>query len=279
MPIHIGDYKRDTGHLRALEHGAYLMLLFHHWSTGSLPDNDRQLSAIACMTPSEWKRAKPILEKFFKPGWVHPRVLVDLQEANESYQKLASAGSKGGKARAENKRRLSEATSDACSDATASLKQPITDNQKEDRIGDARERPSSFTEGSKALASAFWKALGFESALAVHPDYAGTDWRAIEWEKAGWTIDLIDAETRRIGPDKPLTYYEKVFATSFAKRQAPLPTVEIREAEKLTVTHGTNQNRSGGSLTASLRRELAELEQSEGSDFALPNGPVRLISH
>jgi len=123
-------------------------------------------------------------------------------------------------------------------DVTVTAERPETEyrEQKEDRIGDAGA--SSFTEGSKALASAFWKALGFESALAVHPDYAGTDWRAIEWEKAGWTVDLIDSETRRIGPDKPLTYYEKVFATSFAKRQAPLPTVEIREAEKLTVTHG-----------------------------------------
>jgi hypothetical protein len=27
MPIHIGDYKRDTGHLRAAGHGAYLLLL------------------------------------------------------------------------------------------------------------------------------------------------------------------------------------------------------------------------------------------------------------
>lgn len=270
MPIHIGDYKRDTGHLRALEHGAYLLLLFHHWSTGSLPDDDRQLSAIACMTPSEWKRAKPMLAKFFKPGWVHPRVVNDLEEANAAYERRAKAGRESGKARTKDKQ---------CSNnAQASLEQPITDNQKEDRIGDAHATPSSFTEGSKALSSAFWKALGFESALAVHPDYAGTDWRAIEWEKAGWTVDLIDAETRRIGPDKPLTYYEKVFATSFAKRQAPLPVVEIREAETV-VTHATAKNRSGGSLTASLRRELADLEQSEGADFALPNGSIRLLSN
>jgi hypothetical protein len=40
--------------------------------------------------------------------------------------------------------------------------------------------------------------------------------------------------------------------------------------------HGTSQ---ATSLTASIRRELAELEQSEGSDFALPNGSLRLISN
>lgn len=129
MPIHIGDLLRDTGHLRAPGIGAYLLLLFHHWSTGSLPDDDDQLSAIARMSPAEWRKAKPIIEKFFGLGWVHQRVLDDLAEAKVSYEKLASAGSKGGKARAENKRRLSEATSEASSDATSSLKQPLTFNQ------------------------------------------------------------------------------------------------------------------------------------------------------
>jgi uncharacterized protein YdaU (DUF1376 family) len=65
MPIHIGDLLRDTGHLRALLIGAYLLLLFHHWSTGELPDDDDQLSAIARMSPAEWRKARPILIKFF----------------------------------------------------------------------------------------------------------------------------------------------------------------------------------------------------------------------
>lgn len=273
MPIHIGDYKRDTGHLRAAEHGAYLLLLFHHWSTGALPDDDRQLSAIACMSPAEWKRARPMLEKFFKPGWVHPRVLVDLQEANESYQKLASAGSKGGKARAENKRRLSEATSDASSDVQSSFKQPITDNQKEDRIGDARA--SKFTEGSKVLATAFLEALGFDTPLKVPPEFAGVDWRAIGWEQAGWTADLIDAETRK-NAGKPLTYHEKCFATAFAKRQAPLPIVEIREAEKV-VSYGRGKHNSN-SVIAEIDRRLAALQEEDGIDPEVPEGAILSIS-
>lgn len=139
MPIHIGDYQRDTGHLRAAEHGAYLLLLFHQWSTGELPADDDHLSAIARMTKSEWKKAKPILSKFFQEGWVHARVVKDLAESKESYEKLAAAGSKGGKARAENKRRLSDATSEASSDATSSLNLPLTFNlsKKEDSPADA----------------------------------------------------------------------------------------------------------------------------------------------
>lgn len=129
-----------------------------------------------------------------------------------------------------------------------------------DRIGSAGA--SAFTEGSKLLTEAFWKALGFEGRLQIPPEFAGVDWRAIEWERVGWTVDLIDAETRRIGPDKPLTYYEKVFATAFAKRQAPLPIVEVREAEKLTVTNGTSKNQSG--VVAAARRLAEQFESQSG---------------
>jgi len=124
MPIHIGDYKRDTGHLRAAGHGAYLMLLFHHWSTGSLPDDDDQLSAIACMTRGEWKRIRPILEKFFKPGWRHGRVEEDLEAAKQAYEARAKAGEKGGKAKAASKQ--------ISSNATAGPEQPLTLDQKKD---------------------------------------------------------------------------------------------------------------------------------------------------
>jgi len=136
-----------------------------------------------------------------------------------------------------------------------------TDTDTEDRIGDAGA--SAFTNGSKSLASAFWKALGFETPTSIPPEFAGVDWRAIEWERSGWTTDLIEAEARRIGPGKPLSYHEKVFATAFAKRQAPLPVVEIREAEKLTVINGKSQNRPG---VAEVARRQAEYFESQARD-------------
>lgn len=47
------------------------------------------------------------------------------------------------------------------------------------------------------------------------------------------------------------------------------------EDQPAQVAHGTTQTHS---LTASIRRELAELEQSESSDFALPAGRLLRIS-
>lgn len=108
MPIHIGDLMRDTAHLRAMLFGAYLSLMFHHWSTGELPDDDEQLSAIARMTPAEWKKARPILIKFFDEGWRHGRISKDLEAAHANYQKRAKAGAEGGKAKANAKQSSSK---------------------------------------------------------------------------------------------------------------------------------------------------------------------------
>lgn len=144
-----------------------------------------------------------------------------------------------------------------------------------DRIGSAGA--SSFTDGSKSLANAFWKALGWNSPLEVPPEFAGIDWRAVGWEKAGWTTDLIEVEARKVGPAKPLSYHEKCFATAFAKRQAPLPIVEIKSPDKITVKHGTSQANSG-SLIAAIDRQLAALEAEASADFALPENPVLRIS-
>lgn len=118
-----------------------------------------------------------------------------------------------------------------------------------DRIGVASARVrSAFTEGSKALASAFWNALGFAGPLDIPPEFAGVDWRAIQWETAGWTVDLIDAEARRIAatkPLKPISYFEKVFATAFAKRQAPLPVVKPQDAPHVQADQRTRSESLG----------------------------------
>ena len=99
MPIHIGDYQRDTGHLRAAEHGAYLLLMFHYWSTGGLPDNDDHLSAIARITRPEWARSKDTLRAFFKDGWKHPRIDYDLDKARNISDAAREAGKASGRSR------------------------------------------------------------------------------------------------------------------------------------------------------------------------------------
>jgi uncharacterized protein YdaU (DUF1376 family) len=126
MSLHIGDYLKDTRHLRALEHGAYFLLIMHYWTKGGLPDDDRQLSAIACMSDKEWKKARPTIEAFFTAGWRHKRIDQELADATERYERRVAAGRKGGVAKAQH------SSSNARPMPPAMPKQPITLTQKED---------------------------------------------------------------------------------------------------------------------------------------------------
>jgi uncharacterized protein YdaU (DUF1376 family) len=100
MPLYVGDYIADTGHLSCAESGAYLHLLMHYWMKGGLPDDDKQLSRIAKMTPKEWTAARPIIQAFFIDGWKHKRIEFELTEA----ARISAAGKAGGKASGEARR-------------------------------------------------------------------------------------------------------------------------------------------------------------------------------
>lgn len=96
MPLYVGDYLRDTMHLSTVEHGAYCLLLFYYWNTGSLPDDDRHLARIARMSLRQWRRHRPVLQTFFHDGWKHKRVESELNRAEIVRLKRISSGQKGG---------------------------------------------------------------------------------------------------------------------------------------------------------------------------------------
>lgn len=264
MPLYIADYLADTAHLSTTEHGGYLLLIMFYWTKGSLPKDEESIRRITRMTVRQWSQSRDVLRSLFGDDWRHKRCDHEIEQAVEK-SKVNSANAK---------RRHSERSANA--ERTHTQSQSHT--PEEDIIGDTRATTSAFTEGSKRLSEALWRALGFQSALSIPPELAGTDWRAAEWERAGWTEEIVAATARRIGPGKPLSYYEKAIASDFAKLNAPLPIIEVKPAQNVTVYHGTSQNRSGGSLTDALKRELAELE-SQGADSALPTRTVLRISN
>jgi len=85
MPMYWGDYLRDTGHLTTHQHGAYLLLIAHYWSSGqALPDDDLRLQKITRVPPHLWRVVKPILAAFFKVEngrWYHSRIERELTGA------------------------------------------------------------------------------------------------------------------------------------------------------------------------------------------------------
>lgn len=97
MPLYVADYRAKTAHLNAAQHGAYLLLIMHYWSTGSLPDDDKSIARIAAMTPAEWRRSRPTIQAFFHSGWRHGRLddeLSKIQKREEFYQGRARIAAK-----------------------------------------------------------------------------------------------------------------------------------------------------------------------------------------
>lgn len=96
MPMYWGDFLRDTRHLNKLQRDSYMMLIAHHWTTGSLPDDDRQLARITDCTLDEWQADRPVLQAFFHDGWKHKRVEAELRRSADNIARLKAAGQKGG---------------------------------------------------------------------------------------------------------------------------------------------------------------------------------------
>jgi len=105
MALYVGDYQRDTKHLSCCEHGIYLQLLMHCWSTKSpLPVEDRKLKSICnARSQEEVDALHQVLEEFFikkEDGWHNPRLSKEIDKAEAISNSRSEAGKKGGQANA-----------------------------------------------------------------------------------------------------------------------------------------------------------------------------------
>ena len=98
MPLYVGDYLADTGHLTTLQHGAYLLLIMHYWQHGSLPDDAAAVARICRLTGRVWSsNCLAIASMFEQPGWHHKRIDAELQRAKEISDKRKVYGAIGGR--------------------------------------------------------------------------------------------------------------------------------------------------------------------------------------
>ena len=76
MPFWVGDYTKDTMHLNTIQHGAYLLLIFHLWTSNDpsdAPSNQQVIAkallkhcpSICKMSKSEWDEIKDDILPFF----------------------------------------------------------------------------------------------------------------------------------------------------------------------------------------------------------------------
>jgi uncharacterized protein YdaU (DUF1376 family) len=102
MPLFIGDYLADTMHLSTEQHGAYLLLLFHLWRRGAVPDDDTALAKITGLSRSSWANARGVLAEFFRIEngfWQHGRVERERMRVAARQQILGKRGEKAARSR------------------------------------------------------------------------------------------------------------------------------------------------------------------------------------
>ena len=103
IQLYVADYLADTAHLKAIEHGAYLLLIMNYWQTGKpLNNSNERLTNVARMSNAEWNESKKTLQEFFKVDgdtWTHLRIEADLFEIKSKSIKASDAGKKSAEAR------------------------------------------------------------------------------------------------------------------------------------------------------------------------------------
>lgn len=101
MPFYVADYLGDTGHLRTVDHGAYLLLIMHYWRTGGLPGEDAKLAKITRLPLKAWTDSvRPAVEPLFLDGWRHKRIDAELAKQEIIVTRRSIAGKRGGEASA-----------------------------------------------------------------------------------------------------------------------------------------------------------------------------------
>jgi uncharacterized protein YdaU (DUF1376 family) len=99
MPIWIGDYLASTAHLTTQQHGVYLLLMMHYWTTQKpIPDDDEMLALIVRLPLKEWKHDRKAIETLFhiKDGaWFHQAMFDEIAKAMKVSKKRQELGRKG----------------------------------------------------------------------------------------------------------------------------------------------------------------------------------------
>lgn len=102
MPLYIGDYLGATQRLTTEQHGAYLLLLMDYWRNGAPPNDDAVLAQIVRLSPTLWRKMKPVILGFFEPAdgkLVHSRAETEIVRAVEHQVRRSSKAKKAADAR------------------------------------------------------------------------------------------------------------------------------------------------------------------------------------
>lgn len=134
---HIGDYRRDTGHLSLLEHGVYRQLLdMYYLSETKIPEETESVYRRLCARTEEEKKAvDAMLFEFFinSKGWIHKRcdlVIAEYQGKAGRARENGKLGGRPSKTNVVNSGYPKETKEKANQEPITNNHEPVTSNQE-----------------------------------------------------------------------------------------------------------------------------------------------------
>lgn len=223
MPLYVDDYLADTGHLTALEHGAYMLMIMHYWQKGGLPEDERMIARVARLSADQWSESRDVLAMLFEDGWKHKRIEDELAKASEIIGKRKAAAT----AMHAKRNAGAEQVQSTCSDTR--VPPSPTPVEEDANASSVRERDGQFAQiwaayprktgkgEARAKFDKALKAVGFPALLAGVQRYAadrqGEDpqftMQMSRWlHGQHWTDEPAQRPRSRAGPPKPMTIGE-----------------------------------------------------------------------
>ena len=270
MQLYVSDFIGDTLSLSTEEVGAYFLILMAMWNAGgSLPDDDRKLSRVTRLSMKKWCALRPSLDGYFTPenGSIsNGRLTREFQKATSKSESRASAGAKGGSAKAlkDNNAHLANATVLPCH-----LPEPYSNNLTSDTnvssVSVGSDEPTRAFEGMDKVPSSKPKRAkpayseAFEKFWGMYPKTptmakkeAWDVWRKMGDDDREDASKSMPAYVRycRQNPD-----YPPIHACRFLSKRRWEPLLEAQPAVQIERKEEDD---------AEFRRKLAE--QWEGSD-------------
>jgi uncharacterized protein YdaU (DUF1376 family) len=151
------------------------------WNAGgSLPDDDVKLSRICCLSVKKWRAIRDDIEVFFAVSegtWTHDRLTKELRKSESKSQSRASAGAKGGRAKA-----LKDKQSGLANASDLPWHSPDTRERDRDKslsLTRAKKRgpticPTDWTPGENTIQSL--TSEGFSASQLDHARRQMVDW-------------------------------------------------------------------------------------------------------
>lgn len=182
MPLYPGDYLRDTMHLDAEGHGAYMLLILAYWSNGGpIPSNEDWLRNVCRVREQSWMRVKGMVLPFFfeEAGKLrHKRIDEELANAQDITEARSRAGRLGNQIRyskdlanaSQTDRTAIAKASHSDRTATANGSQSDPPSPSPSQYRESSEKPPSKQDDGNAEVPSLTEIKAYGSLHGITPD-------------------------------------------------------------------------------------------------------------